>query len=124
MRKEGHTFLLVTLDKQDADADFQYSDYFQDQSTFHWQSQNQTTPASKAGQSIKKHVAQGITVHLFVRQRKKEGNKAAPFYYCGDLDFVDWEGGEEKKKPISVTWRLQDELPKHLYEILRQDERT
>lgn len=118
VQKKGHTILLVTLDKQDADADFKYSDYFQDQSTFHWQSQNQTTPASKAGQSIKSHVAQRIAIHLFVRKKKKEGNKVAPFHYCGDVVFVDWKGGEEKKEPISVTWRLQDELPERLHEIL------
>ena len=119
VRKEGHTFLLVTLDKQDADVDFQYRDYFENESTFHWQSQNQTTPSSKAGQSIKNHAAEEIKVHLFVRQKKKEGNKAAPFHYCGDVDFVDWQGGKEKKEPISVTWQLQDELPGHLYDILR-----
>jgi len=119
VRKQGHTFLLVTLDKQDADTDLRYRDYFENESTFQWQSQNQTTPTSKAGQSIKNHTAQEIKVHLFVRQKKKEGNKAAPFHYCGDVDFGDWEGGKEKKEPISVTWRLQNELPEHLHEILR-----
>jgi len=119
VRKESHTFLLVTLDKQDANVDFQYRDYFENESTFHWQSQNQTTPTSKAGQSIKSHAAQEIEVHLFVRQKKKEGNKAAPFHYCGDVDFVDWHGGEEKKEPISVTWRLQNDLPDRLYDMLK-----
>jgi len=119
VRKESHTFLLVTLDKQDANADFQYRDYFENESIFHWQSQNQTTPSSKAGQSIKNHQSQDIDVHLFVRLKKKEGNKAAPFHYCGDVDFVEWHGGEEKKEPISVTWRLQNQLPDRLRGILK-----
>jgi len=120
VRKEGHTFLLVTLDKQEAAEAHQYSDYFVDQSTFHWQSQNQTTPSSKAGQSIKNHENLGIAVHLFVRPVKKEANKAAPFFYCGELKFQDWEGGEGRKEPISVTWKLMSELPDPVFQVLKR----
>jgi superfamily II DNA or RNA helicase len=118
VRKDGHTFLLVTLDKQEAAEAHQYSDYFVDRSTFHWQSQNQTTPSSKAGQSIKDHEKQGISVHLFIRPVKKEANKAAPFYYCGDVKFQDWKGGEGKKEPISVTWKLLSEVPESIFHVL------
>jgi len=118
VRKGTHMFLLVTLEKPDLAAEFQYQDYFIDRRTFHWQSQNRTTQSSKDGQAIKNHRKTGEAVHLFVRVQKKESNKAAPFYYCGDLDFMSWEG----EKPISVTWQLENEVPAKLYELLRRPE--
>ena len=111
---------MVTLDKQEAAEAHQYSDYFIDQDTFHWQSQNQTTPSSNAGQSIKNHEKLDIAVHLFVRPVKKEANKAAPFYYCGDLKFQGWEGGVGRKEPISVTWKLMSEMPASVFRILKR----
>lgn len=35
-------YLLVTLNKQGKSQDYQYHDYFIDEKTFHWQSQNAT----------------------------------------------------------------------------------
>ena len=42
-------FLFVNLIKTDVKDEHRYRDYFQDVRTFHWQSQNSTTPTSKRG---------------------------------------------------------------------------
>jgi hypothetical protein len=46
-------------------------------------------------------------MHLFVRREGKIEGRAAPFTYCGELDFVSGEG----EKPIIVRWKLRHELP-------------
>jgi len=38
---------------------------------------------------------------------KIPGGGSAPFVYCGDVDFVDWEG----ERPITVQWRLPERFP-------------
>ena len=57
-------------------------------------SQNQQTQTGKAGRTIQGHVEQGVPVYLFIRKTKKIGSKAAPFVYCGDVEFEDWEGNK------------------------------
>ena len=70
---------------------------------------------SDAGASIQTHEAQGITVHLFVREKSQlPGGGGAPFYYCGPVDFISWIG----EKPITVIWRLSNPVPKSLWEEL------
>jgi superfamily II DNA or RNA helicase/HKD family nuclease len=102
-----HLFLLVTLTKDDMNPDHQYSDHFLSDHEFNWQSQNRTTQKSKHGQIIHDHGARGIHVHLFVRPTKKTGQKPTPFTYCGEVDFVSWEGNS----PITVRWRLKEPVP-------------
>ena len=97
--------LLVTLNKQGKAADHRYLDYFIDDRTFHWQSQNQTTPESKRGQELIEHRQRGIDVHLFVRDRKLgPDGRAAPFRYMGPVVYLRHEGSA----PMSVTFQLQD----------------
>ena len=116
VRRGDRTFLLVTLDKSNAADEHKYKDEFLSATDFQWQSQNQTTQASKAGQSITEHRARGIEVLLFVRPRSKtRDNKAMPFIYCGSVDFVSWEGN----KPITVLWRLRESVPARLKAELR-----
>jgi hypothetical protein len=102
-----HTFLLVTLAKDDMNPEHQYADHFLSEQEFNWQSQNRTTQKSKHGQMIHNHVAMGIHFHLFVRPTKKTGQKPTPFTYCGEVDFVSWEGNS----PITVRWRLKEQMP-------------
>ena len=110
--KDKQMFLLVTLNKGDLEKSYAYKDHFIDRDTFHWQSQNRTKQDSKAGRAIKGHVEQGISVHLLVRKDPKARQKASPFVYCGELDFVSWEG----EKPISVIWKLRNALPGPLFD--------
>ena len=59
---------------------------------FQWQSQNRTTQKSSYGQKICQHAKNKINVQLYIRASKKINGRAAPFYYCGKVDFVSWEG--------------------------------
>lgn len=94
--------LLVTLNKQGKAQEHRYHDHWIDEHTFHWQSQNATTPASKRGQEIIDHVAKGIAIHLFVRETKLGGGKAAPFVYRGPVTYQSHLGSN----PMSVTFKL------------------
>jgi superfamily II DNA or RNA helicase/diadenosine tetraphosphate (Ap4A) HIT family hydrolase len=106
-----HMFLLVTLEKQGMREEHQYQDRFLDAEHFQWQSQNRTPQGGKVGQALRHHHDRGIAVHLFVRRfPKTQRGKAAPFMYCGDLDFQSWEG----EKPITIRWRLTKPLPGQL----------
>jgi superfamily II DNA or RNA helicase len=106
-----HQVLLVTLNKQGKSKNEQYHDYFIDEETFHWQSQNSTGPTGKKGKGIVEHRAQGSQVQLFVRKNKLQGGKAAPFTYCGQVDYQS----HKSEKPMNVTWRLQVPLSEQLY---------
>lgn len=94
--------LLVTLNKQGKAQEHRYHDHWIDEHTFHWQSQNATTPASRRGQEIIDHVAKGIAIHLFVRETKLGNGKAAPFVYRGPVTYQSHLGS----KPMSVTFKL------------------
>ncbi len=100
-RQRAHV-LLVTLNKQGKSAEHRYHDYWVDETTFHWQSQNSTTPESKRGRELIHHQKEGIAVHLFVRERKLAGNKAAPFTYYGAVQYK----GHKGSAPMSFEWRL------------------
>jgi len=64
---------------------------------------------------IRDHRQKSARVHLFVRQTKKTGQKATPFTYCGEVDFVSWEGN----KPVTVRWRLRERIPASLHANLK-----
>ena len=100
----GHIFLLVTLDKSGMPQEHRYGDRFLSRDLFEWKSQNRHTQASSAGETMQNHEERGAPVHLLVRKTGKIGQKAAPFIYCGQLEFQRWEGA----RPITVWWRLRD----------------
>ncbi len=95
--------LLVTLNKQGKSEEHRYHDYWVDETTFHWQSQNSTTPESKRGKELIEHKKMGIAVHLFVREGKLAGGKAAPFTYYGSVTYKSRKGSA----PMSIEWRVQ-----------------
>ena len=103
-------FLLVTLDKGQHDAKFQYKDKFLSPTVFQWESQNRTSQASKHGEMLRDHAAQGVTVHLFVRKQKRDATGSGRFIYCGPVQFRDWEGDQ----PITIRWHLPEQLPDRL----------
>ncbi len=95
--------LLVTINKQGKAVEHRYHDYFIDDTHFHWQSQNSTTPQGKKGRELIEHEKLGIGVHLFVREYKLANKKAAPFRYYGKVHFQKHEGSA----PMSVVWELE-----------------
>jgi len=104
-------YLLVTLDKSGKASEHQYSDYFIDSNTLHWQSQNSNEPEKGKGKRLIQHEADGSTVYLFVRkQGKVRGGKAAPFICCGPVTYISHTGS----KPMNVKWKLKHQLPSSL----------
>jgi superfamily II DNA or RNA helicase/diadenosine tetraphosphate (Ap4A) HIT family hydrolase len=112
---QPHVFLLVTLAKDDMNPEHNYTEHFLSDAEFSWQSQNRTSQRSKHGQMIKNHHAMGIHVHLFIRPTKRTGGSPTPFFYCGEVDFVSWEGDT----PITVRWRLREPVPPSLWAALK-----
>ncbi|MGI9212891.1 MAG: DUF3427 domain-containing protein, partial [Methylococcaceae bacterium] len=101
--KKAH-ILLVTLNKQGQSEAHRYMDYWIDERTFNWQSQNSTTPSNKKGIEIIEHNKRGIKIHLFVREGKLAEGKAASFVYKGLVKYLRHSGS----KPMSVIFELQD----------------
>lgn len=110
----NNLILLVTLTKGNLASGNNYEDHFIDADTFEWQSQNQTSQASKRGRIINGSLP-GYAVHLFVRPTKLRSMTAAPFTYCGPLSFESWTG----EKPITVTWKLAESVPNHLRRLFK-----
>ena len=104
LNEQNAHILLVTLNKQGKAADHRYTDYWIDENTFHWQSQNATTPSSKRGREIIEHEKAGRKIHLFVREHKLAAGKAAPFSYFGPVRYQSHQGSE----PMSVTFTLEN----------------
>jgi hypothetical protein len=96
--------LLVTLNKQGKATDHRYLDHWMDERTFHWQTQNATTPESSRGRQIIEHRERGIAIHLFVRPHKLRGKKAAPFTYFGEVTYKEHSGSG----PMSVVFDVPD----------------
>ena len=112
IRDSKDQYLFVTLNKQGKQKHQQYHDYFIDNDHFHWQSQNSTDPKSGRGKGIINHEQNESHVYLFVRKNKLEGKTAAPFIYCGALNYENHTG----TKPMSVVWRLDDSLTEEIFE--------
>jgi superfamily II DNA or RNA helicase/HKD family nuclease len=110
--KGDRVILLVTLDKSDKGAEHQYLDRFLSDEHFQWQSQNRQHRGGSSEQKLLRHADLGIHVHLFVRRAAKRDGRATPFLYCGECDFVSWEGD----RPITVQWRLRQRLPQRWYQ--------
>jgi len=108
--------LLVTLDKKGKAEDHKYEDAFHAPGEFQWQSQNKTAQDGKHGTLIRGAKQPDREIHLFVRkQGKTRAGKAAPFHYCGMLDFLRWEG----EKPITVWWQLQTPLTDEMFALFQ-----
>ena len=96
--------LLITLNKQGKAKEHRFADYWIDEQTFHWQSQNSTTPQSSKGKGIIDHARNGWTIHLFVREHKLSNGKSAPFTYHGPVQYVRHEGSG----PMDVILKLNE----------------
>lgn len=82
---------------------------------FLWQSQKPNQADLQAWPTDPGHAAAGKQIHLIVRKRGKRANStAAPFFYCGELEFERWEG----ERPITVWWRLRAPLNEELWAML------
>jgi superfamily II DNA or RNA helicase/SAM-dependent methyltransferase/SOS-response transcriptional repressor LexA len=102
LNKQSAHILLVTLNKSGKIQGHRYVDHWLGERHFYWQSQRPTTPTSKRGRELIQHQVLGIDIHLFVRENKLQGGKAAPFVYYGAVKYVKHEGSA----PMGVTFEL------------------
>lgn len=109
VRLDKDLILLTTLKKGSLASGNHYEDRFLAPDRMQWQSQTQTRRDSQIGRFLSGAEA-GTRVHLFVRSGKLRNGKAAPFLYCGQPAFLDWEG----ERPITIRWQLRQPVPRHL----------
>lgn len=94
--------LLVTLNNQGKTVAMRRHNFWIDAQHFQWESQKSTSPTNKRGKEIINHLALGIDLHLFVRENRLEGGKAAPFRYHGKVQYQSHSGSE----PMSVVFAV------------------
>nr|WP_255292501.1 DUF3427 domain-containing protein [Micromonospora sp. WMMA1996] len=84
---------------------------------FQWESQSTTTSASATGRRYVDHVAQGSTVHLFVRKTRVADRDlgAPPYLYAGPMTYQEHSGD----RPMRVLWELRHPLPADMYAAAR-----
>lgn len=106
--------LFITLKKSEKDysPSTLYEDYAINDSLFHWQSQNATTPESPKGLSYINHASFNKTILLFVReQNEDEFGFTMPYVFLGKADYVKSTGS----KPMNVEWKLAEPMPAYLW---------
>jgi superfamily II DNA or RNA helicase len=98
--------LFITLEKGESDYHprVRYADYPIDSRHFHWETQNQAGPHTAAG---KRYIEGQSRVVLFVRARKTEGSRAAPYTCLGAARCVEHRGA----RPMQIVWALEEPMP-------------
>lgn len=106
--------LFVNLKKSEEEFSptTMYDDYAINETLFHWQSQNRTTPDSEIGKSYIQQGDREKNILLFVRESQKDSdNFTQGFVFLGPVHFVDYYGS----KPMSIKWKLEEPLPSYLW---------
>ncbi len=113
--KDKNTELLfVTLEKTEDkySPTTMYDDYAISEKLFHWQSQNATKPESSKGESYINQQKLDKHIILFVREANLDKNKNLMTYIClGKVFYKEHYGSQ----PMSITWKLEDEIPPFLW---------
>lgn len=100
--------LFVTLDKSEGYHDrIAYHDYAISRDCFHWQTQNSAGPDTPGGRRYLESGSNGWQFQLFVRTCKGQ-----PYRACGPVTLLEAEGD----RPMSIIWRLQEQLPLGLFQ--------
>jgi superfamily II DNA or RNA helicase/HKD family nuclease len=107
--------LFITLQKSEKhySPETMYRDFAISPELFHWESQNSTSLASKAGQRYLNQRTNGVRVLLAVRDTRQDAWGATkPYVLLGPADYVSHEG----ERPIALTWRLRTPIPAEVFE--------
>ena len=105
--------LFMTLKKSDKEYSptTLYDDYAINESIFHSQSQNATSPESTKGISYIRHIEQGKQILLFVReQNEDEYGFTMGYVFLGDASYISSTGS----RPMNINWRLETPMPAYL----------
>lgn len=113
------TFILfITFQK--AEKDFSpstmYADYPISRELLHWESQSTTSQSSRRGQDYINHVSLGISVSIFVRDKKNTTKNTMPYTYLGPANLVS----HESERPIKIVWQLSYPMPAEMFEENRR----
>jgi len=84
-----------------------YRDYAISRDLFHWESQSTVSVASPTGQRHIHNEKLGITVLLFVRDRRETTGRTLRYMLLGPARYVSHAG----ERPIPITWRLEHPMP-------------
>jgi len=106
--------LFVTLKKSEKEysPSTLYDDYAINETLFHWQSQNATTPESAKGLSYINHNSQHKRILLFVReQNDDEFGFTMPYVFLGEADYIKSSGA----KPMNIEWELHEPMPAYIW---------
>ncbi|MEN9991475.1 MAG: hypothetical protein RLZZ224_1177 [Verrucomicrobiota bacterium] len=101
---------LVTFEKNEKQfsESTMYRDYPTAPDLLHWESQANTTQASKIGKIYANHEALGYRILFFTRIRKQAANGVtSPFLFIGEGKFLDATGN----RPIAIRWQLSHPMP-------------
>src|SRR5690606_12436451 len=106
--------LFVNLKKSEEDFSptTMYDDYAINDTLFHWQSQNQTTPESEKGKSYIRQRKTKKQILLFGRESKRDADGFTQGYVLlGPVQFLGYRGS----KPMSIKWQLEEPIPNYLW---------
>jgi len=106
--------LFVTLKKSEKEYSptTLYDDYAINESLFHWQSQNATTPESSKGVSYIRQQATNKKILLFVReQNKDEYGFTMSYVFLGEAKFINSSGA----RPMNIEWQLNEPMPAYIW---------
>jgi len=106
--------LFVTLEKTEEkfSPTTMYEDYAISENIFHWQTQNSASPKKGKGLSYVKQQENHKSILLFVRERNKDANGSTMSYvFLGKVFYQSHYGS----KPMSITWRLEKDIPSFLW---------
>ena len=100
--------LLVTLQKgNEFSASTRYLDYAENQDTFHWESQNRTTPESPTGQRYINQRSREVDVLLALRESAAGlGGLTQTYKLAGLVDYLKHQGSA----PMAIWWKLREPL--------------
>jgi len=114
IQEKNTELLFVTLEKTEDkySPTTMYDDYAISEKLFHWQSQNSTKPDSPKGTSYINHEKEGKNIILFVRESNHDKNKNTMTYICLGKVFYKSHYGSQ---PMSITWKLEEEIPPFLW---------
>ncbi|MEJ7766593.1 MAG: DUF3427 domain-containing protein [Chitinophagaceae bacterium] len=114
IKSKNSELLFITLNKSAANFSptTLYEDFAISDRLFNWQSQNAARPDMGKGLSYIEHRKLGKKILLFVREQSDDeyGNTMG-FVFLGEADYVEHEGS----KPMTITWRLREEMPAYIW---------
>jgi hypothetical protein len=93
-----------------------YHDLALDPEHFQWETQSTTGIGTPTAKRYINHVGEGSSVHLFVRESKRdEGLGAPPYLYAGPMTYQS----HERDRPIRFVWKLDHPLPADVFHYAR-----